>query len=79
MLGFIMSIVMILFGEKLVITPTNQLEQQFPKMPLTTVAKIVGGIASILGISIFIAQILLYWEKYMRKTHIEIKAKTETG
>lgn len=63
MLGFIMSIVMILFGAKLVITPTNQLIQQFPKMPSTIVAKIVGGIASILGICICVVQILIWFGK----------------
>lgn len=63
MLGFIMSILMILFGAKLVIAPANQLIQQFPKMPSAIVAKIVGGIASILGVGICVVQILIWLGK----------------
>jgi hypothetical protein len=63
MLNFIMAIIMVLFGAKLVITPANQLQQQFPKMRSTTAAKIVGGIASILGICIFVVQILMWLGK----------------
>ncbi|WP_349943811.1 hypothetical protein ABFV83_10940 [Lacrimispora sp. BS-2] len=63
MLNFIMAIVMILFGGKLVITPVNQLVQQFPKMPSPMAAKIVGGIAAIIGIGIFVVQILMWLGK----------------
>ena len=63
MLNFIMAIVMILFGTKLVITPANQLAEQFPKMPSVTAAKVIGGFATILGIGIFVVQILMWLGK----------------
>lgn len=63
MLNLIMSIIMIVFGAKLIITPKNQLVKQFPKMPSATVAKIVGGTASILGLCICVVQILLWLGK----------------
>lgn len=63
MLNFIMAIVMILFGGKLIITPTDQLIQQFPKIPSPMAAKIGGGIALILGIGIFVVQIILWLGK----------------
>ncbi|WP_394522824.1 hypothetical protein [Lacrimispora sp. JR3] len=63
MLNFIMAIVMILFGTKLVITPANQLAEQFPKMPSVTAAKVIGGFAAILGIGIIVLQILMWLGK----------------
>ncbi len=53
-----MSIITILYGAKLVITLKNQLVHHFPKMPSIKVAKIVGEITTILGIGIFVIQIL---------------------
>lgn len=63
MLNFIMAIVMIFFGAKLVITPANQLIQQFPKMRSTTGVKIIGGIVALIGIAIVVGQILMWLGK----------------
>lgn len=79
-LDFIMAIVMILFGVKLVITPANQLVEQFPKMP------------SVKGSKSRWRNCLNTWHRYLRSTnfnvaeknirediHINSKIKTETG
>ncbi len=63
MFDFIIWIVMIVIGAKLLITPADQLAQKFPKMPSTTAAKIVGGIILVVGIGILIIQILAWMGK----------------
>lgn len=63
MLDFIMWIVMIVIGAKLLITPADQLLQMFPQMPSTTAAKIIGGILIAVGIVIVILRILAWLGK----------------
>ncbi len=57
MFNFILLIVMIGIGVMMVITPADKLKQQFPKMPSTKAAKIIGGIVAVVGMGILIIQV----------------------
>lgn len=63
MFDFILWIVMIGFGAFLLVTPAEKLKQQFPKMPSTKAAKIIGGIILVVGIGILIIEVLMWLGK----------------
>ncbi|WP_143322443.1 hypothetical protein [Clostridium sp. HBUAS56010] len=63
MLDFIVIILMILFTGKMLITPTHEMIQKYPKIPSPIVAKIGAGIAFVLGMGLAVLQILMWMGK----------------
>lgn len=59
MFDFILWIIMIGVGFMLLITPAEKLKQQYPKMPSTKAAKIIGGIIFVVGICILAIRIFM--------------------
>jgi len=60
MFNLILLIVMIGIGVMMLITPSDKLKQQFPKIPSTKAAKIIGGIVVVIGMGILIIQVCVW-------------------